>query len=77
MYYVSFAIIQSIGFVFVLLTAYDKQVQLLIITLTTFFYIIWALAHQYIHHHLNAKIMVEYILIGTLGVAVSLLLFNV
>ncbi len=75
-YYVSFAIIQLLGLLLVLLVAYDKQLQLMAIFITTIFYILWSLAHQYIHHHLNVKIATEYILIGALGLTISFVFFG-
>lgn len=76
-YYVSFIIIQAIGFLLVLFTAANKEIQMTAIILTTMCYILWALAHQHIHHSLTAKIVVEYVLVGSLGITVSLFLFNV
>jgi len=76
-YYCSFITIQVIGFLLVLLAASNKQIQMSAIFLTTACYIIWALTHQYLHHSLTAKIAAEYVLVGGLGLTVSLFLFNV
>ena len=77
LYYVLFILLQLVGLVLVLLTAGDKGIQLIAIILTTCTYIVWALAHQYIHHSLTAKIVIEYCLVGALGLTVSLFIFNV
>lgn len=76
-YYTLFVILQLLGLGLVLLTAGDKGIQLIAIIMTTFAYLVWALAHQYIHHSLTAKIVIEYCLVGALGLTVSLFLFNV
>ncbi len=75
-FYLSFAAIQVLGLWLILLVAYDKQLQMMTIFITTVFYLLWCLAHQYIHHHLNLKIVTEYILIGSLGLTVLLVLFG-
>lgn len=75
-YYGSFIAIQLLGLALVLSTAYDKQLQMMTMFITTFFYIFWSLLHQHMHHHLNAKIVTEYVLMGSLGITISLLFFN-
>lgn len=34
------------------------------------FYVGWALLHHMVHHDMHAKIVIEYILIGILGISV-------
>ena len=75
-YYMSFLVFQSLGFFLVVFTIYNKQLHLEFIILTTAFYIFWSLLHQYIHHNITTKIVVEYVLIGCLGFTLSLLIFN-
>lgn len=76
-FYSSFVAIQLLGLGLVLGVAYDKHLQMMAMFITTFFYMFWALLHQYIHHHLNAKIVTEYVLMGSLGLVVSLFVFSV
>lgn len=71
-YYTSFIVIQLLGLWLVLLTAHDKDLQLAVIAFTSIYYIFWALAHQYFHHHLTPKIITEYVLMGSLGMTVAL-----
>ena len=68
-YYGVIAIVMVLS-IFSLLSAPSKQLQLLIVSVTTIFYILLAAIHHYIHHSLNAKIVVEYVLIGSLGLTV-------
>ena len=75
-YYFSFVVIQLLGFGLILLTASNRDVQRMMIIGTTCLYAFWALMHQYFHHHLTPKIVVEYMLIGTLGLIVSLFFFG-
>jgi hypothetical protein len=75
-FYISFAAIQLLGLALILLVSYDKQLQMTAILMTTMFYVFWGLLHQHLHHHLNAKIVTEYILIGGLGVTISFIIFG-
>ena len=76
-YYLSFVVIQILGFFWVMLSGAQTQAQTIALFSTTALYIVWSLTHQYIHHHLSTKVVVEYILIGSLGLTFSLLLFNI
>lgn len=75
-YYLLSVFFQVVGIILVYLFAYNKSIQMNIIVLTTIFYIFWSLLHQYIHHNITAKIVVEYVLIGFLGFTLSLFMFN-
>lgn len=46
----------------------NKKLQTEILILTAIFYVLWGLTHQHQNHSLNSKIVVEYILIATLGI---------
>lgn len=76
-YYTSFATLQVLGLTLILLTAHNKQLQLMVIIMTTILYLFWSLLHHYIHHSLPAKIVVEYVLIASLGITISLFIFNI
>lgn len=74
-YYISLIAILIFGFALASLTPY-KQLQMAIVILITFFYVIWGILHHLINHDLSAKIVVEYILIGSLGLSVILFLLK-
>lgn len=61
-----------LGFFLTMQTASDKTLQLTIVLITTLFYIIWGLLHHLIEHDLTARIVVEYVLIGSLGASIVL-----
>jgi hypothetical protein len=69
-YYLSLAAILLLGVVLILLTGPNLKLQSLVILLTVFFYILWGVLHHHINHELTAKIVVEYVLIGALGVSI-------
>jgi len=57
-------------------TNYNRQLQTTILFLTGGGYILWGLLHHALHHDLDIKIMLEYVLMGVLGVAAVLLLLK-
>jgi uncharacterized membrane protein len=75
-YYIAFALVQLLGLTIVLLSAGNKQLQQMAILGTTIFYFIFAITHHYLDHELNSKIVIEYALIGSIGLAVSLVFFK-
>ena len=75
-YYIAFTVVQLLGLVLVLLSAGNKQTQQIAILATTAFYFVFAVAHHYLNHDLTAKIVIEYALMGCLGLSVSLIAFN-
>ena len=74
-YYISLLAIITAGLVLISTNSFDVQARITVIILITFFYIVWGVLHHYIHHDLTAKIMLEYVLIGVLGISVIFFLF--
>lgn len=71
-YYTSLVLILSLGTLFFFQTYYDKQMQLNILLLMACFYFVYGLVHHYANHDLSIKIVVEYLLIGAIGVSIIL-----
>ncbi|MBI2614016.1 MAG: hypothetical protein HYW62_04570 [Candidatus Levybacteria bacterium] len=69
LYYVFLVVILSLGF---LLTQNNsnKTFQIGVVVVTTFFYVLWGIMHHLINHDLSIKIVIEYILIGSFGLAI-------
>lgn len=76
-YYIVFTLVQVLGLILIISVAGNRQIQLTAILAMTCFYFIFAIAHHLLDHDLNAKIVVEYALMGCLGLTVSLILFNI
>lgn len=76
-YYISLVAILAFGFVLGILVAPNRQLQMGIVLLTTFFYVAWGILHHLLNHDLSLKIVLEYVLIGSLGLAVILFLLKV
>lgn len=67
-YYISLITILVIGFLFVTLASPNRGLQIVAAILTTLLYVFWGIIHHLINHDLHAKIVVEYVLIGVLGI---------
>ena len=76
-YYLSLCCVFIVTLSMTYVLSYDKTLQLLALFAATCFYILWGIVHQHIHHHLTPKIMLEYILMGSLGFVITVLLFQV
>ena len=75
-YYISLIAIFALGIFLMSSAVPNKQLQMLIFVIMAIFYIIWGVLHHFINHELSSKIVVEYILIGTLGVAIMFFLLK-
>lgn len=73
-YYLSLLAILLLGFLFIVLTANIPQMQTIAILMTTFFYVVWGIIHHVIHHDTTVKVVIEYVLIGALGIVLTLLM---
>ena len=69
-YYLSLLAILLLGLVLILLASPNIKLQSLVISLTVFFYVLWGVLHHFINHELTLRIMIEYVLIGALGISV-------
>ena len=69
-YYLSLLAILLLGLVLILLTSPNLKMQSLVIGLTVFFYILWGVLHHLINHELSLRIVIEYVLIGALGLSI-------
>lgn len=75
-YYLSLGAILASGIFFASQAYYDKQLQMMIVVATAFVYVLWGILHHLMHHDLNSKIVVEYILISAFGMAVILFILR-
>jgi len=69
-YYSSLLIVLILGVTFIVFSNSNVKAQLSITVLVTFFYVLWGIIHHHLDHDLTAKIVVEYVLIGTLGMTI-------
>lgn len=76
-YYLAFISVELSGLFGVFYFSYDKYLQLLVVSLMALFYVVWATLHHLLHHDLHPKVVLEYILIGILGVLVVLFIIKI
>lgn len=73
-YYLSLVAILAFGLLLVLLVYPNRSLQAVIVVLTALSYVFWGIVHHLINHDLHAKIVVEYTLVGILGLTIVLLI---
>ena len=69
-YYISLILILSLGLISILLASPNIKLQAVIVFMTVFFYVLWGMLHHLINHELTLRIMIEYVLIGALGMSI-------
>lgn len=70
-YYAALILLCALTVTLVKLFAFSQQEQFFVVVFLGFFYALWGVLHHVLHHSLRARIVVEYILIATLGIAVT------
>ncbi|MBI2031343.1 MAG: hypothetical protein HYT08_01890 [Candidatus Levybacteria bacterium] len=68
-YYLALATILALGLFLVVVAAPNKNLQMLIVLLTTLFYAGFGIFHHMVNHDLNGKIVLEYFIIAGFGIA--------
>lgn len=69
-YYMSLLVIFATGFLLTVLVSPNFNIQKIVIIATIVAYVFWGIFHHYKNHELTGRIMVEYILIGLLGLSI-------
>lgn len=77
LYYSLLILIGSIGLIVLSLSSYNKPLQLTVVILMTVLYVLGAILHHFFTHDVHPKIVVEYILIGALGIAITFFLLRI
>lgn len=75
-YYISLIVILILGFLLASSNS-NRGFQIGVTVATTFFYVVWGIIHHLLNHDLNAKIVIEYILIGAFGLTTIFFLLSV
>lgn len=75
-YYISLVLIMLLSVLLIMQTQYGRGFQLLAAVLTAAFYIGWGVLHHFVHHNITAKIMIEYVLIASLGITIVLFIIK-
>jgi hypothetical protein len=75
-YYVSLILMLGLGFTLVMLSKGNPMMQKIAFIMTAFFYVVWGIVHHVVHHDTSVKVVIEYVLIGTVGICLALLLIR-
>jgi len=71
-YYVVLFFVLALGVLFFLQIDSSSGLKVSLLLVITLFYIFWGILHHSTKHNLSLKIVIEYILIGCLGLVVAL-----
>lgn len=74
-YYISLFLILFFGFL-IAYNSSDKEFQLLVAVMTAFIYVVWGILHHLINHELTPTIVLEYTLMGALGISIVFFLLK-
>lgn len=75
-YYVSFLLILAGGFYLFTTSAGDKNLALSFVILLAVSYVIWGILHHLVHHSMTLRIVIEYAVVASLGVAIIFFILN-
>jgi hypothetical protein len=75
-HYLVYLLIFGGGLTLILLARGNANMQAMLILMTAFLYFLWSMVHHYVHHRLQVRVVVEYILIMMLGTVLMLFLFG-
>ena len=71
-YHLSLAVLLLLGIFITLQLSYDRKLQIQAIAITAFLYAAWGIVHHVLEHDVNSKIVLEYILMGALGLSIAI-----
>lgn len=77
LYYAILLVAEGVGLILLSLATYNKPLQLLIVMLMSVIYVFSAIVHHYLTHDVHPKIVVEYILMGALGISITFFLLRI
>lgn len=75
-YYFSLFVIFVLGIAGQLQTSGNRDAQIVLFLVVVFSYLLITLLHQYIHHTLRKKIMIEYVVMSLLGICIFFVILN-
>ncbi len=75
-YYLSLSVILIFGIFITIRFAPDTTLQMATVVLLSLLYVCWGILHHVLNHNINTKIVVEYILISSLGMSIVLFLLK-
>jgi hypothetical protein len=74
-YYTSLVVILLMSALLLMLNLGNKELQIIIFTVTAVFYVAWGILHHLLNHDLSFKIVLEYVLFAALGISLIFFVF--
>ncbi len=72
-YYLSLSVIFIMGLALMLVAKHNPQLRMMAILMMAFFYVLWGIVHHILDHDMSVRIVIEYVLLGALGIVLALL----
>lgn len=78
LHYFPLLLVLVIGGVMLIFYSYNPFFQAIVAAAITFFYVVWGIVHHLVHKDLDAVVVIEYVLVASLGLIIIFsMLFNV
>lgn len=71
-YHLAILLILILGVIFAYYTRENKQLEMIVLMSLASIYMLFGIIHHYLTHDLSAKIVIEYIAMGSLGITIAL-----
>ncbi len=68
-YYAGLSIVLLSGLFLIRQSLHDLNLVMAITLFLSLFYVVWGILHHFIHHDIHAKVVIEYVLIGIMGIS--------
>lgn len=75
-YYLTLLSLMTIGVIFAYYTREDKQLEMIVLITMAIVYILFGIIHHYLIHDFSSKIVIEYVAMGSLGLAIVLFIMK-
>lgn len=75
-YYLSLIILFLTCLILVIYNSGQLSVQMTIIVMTSFLFVVWGILHHTVKHTTSLKVVIEYVLMGMVGMAIAILLVS-
>ena len=76
LYYLTLAMTLLLGMLIIAFSSPNTHFQFSVFVLMAFFYVFWGILHHLLNHELTTKIVIEYVLVGSFGIAIVFFLLK-
>ncbi len=75
-YHLALFLVLVLGVIFAYYAREDKQFEIVVLIGITCVYMLFGIIHHYLMHNLSSKIVIEYVAMGSLGIAIACFVFR-